>query len=110
MKLDQLWMKSRHTLDELNMNFALSLLSRVVGWVVGWLGGVYELTLKLTSASTKVGVEVRLSLAKRLAFSLQVYHQVFWSRELLFLLNLKTLWVISTPSLELFSRKAKQDN
>ena len=82
-----------------------------------WWSGVATSTKVLTTrvrpptSSTSARQTIARAVHQRLVFSLQVYHQVFYSRELLFLFNLKTLWVISTstPSLELFPRKAKQD-
>ena len=54
------------------------------------------------NSSTSFLYIMALAVQPWLALCEQEYHQVFRSREELFFVNLNILWVINTPSLELF--------
>ena len=69
-------------------------------WNLAWWSDVATSTPSFSTTSTIC--TMARAVQPWLALLQQVYHHVFWSREQLFLLNLKTLWVIKTPSLELF--------
>ena len=76
-------------------------------WYLAWCSGVATSTREFTTdtsslSSTSTLFTIAHAVQPSLALRLYLYRNVFRSREQLLLLYLNTLWVIITPSLELF--------